>query len=277
MKNSSCTTALFTDRDLAAALDAIGAVGFPQAEINVREPHVRAADVQEQRRLERLFAAHAVRARTMHAPSGRSILAALDEEWAEESVGILSQYVRMAGHLGLTEVVIHPIPSPTLVPDTDDPTLPQRLREAIRRSLDVLMPVIEEAGVRVTLENLPYPQMPLNNMQALREVIDPYPSTAVGLIIDLGHVGKVERDPADDIRAAGDRLCGTHMHDLNVREDRADHHSPTLGYFDWPAIRAAFSEIGYQGPWTMEVTRPSHGESPEELAHEISDWMAAWL
>ena len=79
MKNTSCTTALFTDRDLAAALDAIGAVGFPQAEINVREPHVRGADVQEQRRLERLFDAHAVRARTMHAPSGRSILAALDE------------------------------------------------------------------------------------------------------------------------------------------------------------------------------------------------------
>ena len=124
------------------------------------------------------------------------------------------------------------------------------------------MPVIEEAGVRVTLENLPYPQMPLNNMQALREVIDPYPSAAVGLIIDLGHVGRVERDPADDIRAAGDRLCGTHMHDLNVREDRADHHSPTLGCFDWTAIRAAFAEIGYQGPWTMEVIQAQPRREP---------------
>ena len=277
MENSSCSTALFKDRELTAALDAIAEVGFPQAELNVREPHVYGADAQEQQRLIDLFASHSVQARTMHAPSGRSILGTLDQEWHQESVDILAPYIRMAGSLGLTEVVIHPIPSRTLVPDDADPTLRQRMEDGIRRSLDALLPTIEEAGVRVTLENLPYPDYPLNNMGDLRAVIEPYPSASVGLILDFGHAGRVGRSPVDELRAAGERLCGTHMHDIDSRDGLVDHHSPALGYFDWAAIRRTFTEIGYQGPWTMEVSKPSRGESLDELAAEIAHWLATWL
>jgi sugar phosphate isomerase/epimerase len=258
-------------------LDAIAAVGFPQVELNVREPHVYGADAQEERRLQALFAGHAVRARTMHAPSGRSILGTLDPEWHQESVDILAPFVRMAGNLGLTEVVIHPIPSPTLVPDPADPTLGRRMEGGIRRSLDALLPVIEEAGVRVTLENLPYPDYPLNNLGDLRAVIEHYPSDLVGLILDFGHAGRVGRSPEDELRVAGERLCGTHIHDLDCRDGLVDHHSPALDYFDWAAIRRTFTEIGYEGPWTMEVSKTSRDESLEELAAEIGAWLAAWL
>ena len=121
MKNTSCSTALFRDRELPAALDAIAAVGFPQVELNVREPHVYGSDDKEERRLHALFAEHPVRARTMHAPAGRSILAALDDEWRTESVAVLSGYLRLAGSLGLTEMVIHPIPIRTLSPTLTTP------------------------------------------------------------------------------------------------------------------------------------------------------------
>lgn len=277
MTNTSCSTALFRDRELPAALDGIAAAGFPQAELNIREPHVYGSDAAEERRILNLFAGHAVRARTMHAPAGRSILATLDEEWRSESVGILSGYLRLAGSLGLTEVVIHPIPNPSLLPDPDDPDLGQKEREGIRRTLDALMPTIEEVGVRVTLENLPYPDMPLNNMTELREVVAPYPSERVGLIIDLGHVGKVRNEPPDEIRIAGDRLCGTHIHGLDAPNGDVDHHSPVLNSYDWDAIRQAFADIGYQGPWTMEVSQTSRGESLEELCNEIGVWLAGWI
>ena len=123
------------------------------------------------------------------------------------------------------------------------------------------MPAIEQAGVRITLENLPYPGMPLNNMRELRAVVDPYPSEAVGLVIDTGHVGVLELDPVDELHAAGERLCGTHIHDIDVRDGRVDHHSPTLGNLDWTAMRQAFEDIGYAGPWTSEAIKPSHGET----------------
>ena len=277
MDNTSSTTSALKDRGLEAALDTLGEAGFPQAEISGTDPHVVTPNKQEISRIRGILEAHSVRGRTMHSPVGRYILAALDDEWRTESVGVLKEYIRLAGALGLTEMVIHPISGPDMVPDADDPALPQRMREAVRRSLDELLPTVEESGVRITLENLPYPTLPLNSMRELWPLVDPYPSEAVGLVIDTGHVGVLELDPVDELLAAGERLCGTHIHDIKVQERRVDHHSPTLGNLDWAAMRQTFTEIGYTGPWTSEAIRPSHGESPEELAREVHDWMASWL
>ena len=277
MDNTSCSTSAFTDRSLEAALDALAQAGFPQAEIKGYDPHVGAPSEREISRIRAILEAHSVRGRTMHAPHGRIILAAMDDDWRNESVAVLKKYVRLAGALALTELVIHPVGRPDMMTDAIDPALPQSMREAVQRSLDDLMPTIEESAVRITLENLPYPTSPLNSMRELRTVVDLYPSEAVGLVIDTGHVGVLELDPIDELQAAGERLCGTHIHDISVHEGRIDHHSPTLGNLDWAAMRQAFTEIDYTGPWTSEVTKPSHGERPEDLAREVHDWMEAWL
>ena len=277
MDNTSSTTSAFRHLSLQAALDALAEAGFPQVEIKGSDPHVRTPSGQELSRLRGILETHSVRGRTMHAPAGRNTLAAMDDNWRNESVGVLKEYVRLAGALGLTELVIHPMSRLDIEPSADDPALPQRMREAVQRSLDDLMPTIEESAVRITLENLPYPTLPLNSMRELRTVVDPYPSEAVGLVIDTGHVGVLELDPVDEVYAAGERLCGTHIHDINVQEGRIDHHSPTLGNLDWAAMRKAFTGIGYTGPWTSEATRPSHGEGPVDLAREVHDWMASWL
>ena len=278
LDNTSCTTFLFSDRSLEAALDAIGEAGFPQAEINVSDPHVGTPTEQEQSRLRALFEGHSVSARTMHAPLGRNVLGATDEEWRLEVVDVLRQHVRLAGALGLTEVVIHPIPNPDLVADAADPMVKGRISDAVRRSLDDLMPTIEDAGVCATLENLPYlSDFPLQTMKELRALVDAYPSDSLGLVIDTGHIGVLELDPVEELHAAGERLRGTHLHDIDLREGRVDHHTLTLGNLDWTAMRKAFSDIGYLGPWTSEVIRAGHGESPEELARETHQWMSSWL
>ena len=277
MDNISSTTSSFRDRGLEAALDALGEAGFPQAEILALGPHVGTPGEQELDRLRGILEAHSVRARTMHAPGRRSTLAAVDVSWRRQSVEVLTGYIRLAGALGLTELVIHPMSDTDLAPYADDPGLPQQMREAVQRSLDDLMPVIEESAVRITLENLPYPGLPLTSMKELRTLVDPYPAEAVGLVIDIGHVARLNLDPVDEIHTAGKRLYGTHIHDVDVNAGGADHHSPTIGNLDWDAMRQAFAEIGYTGPWTSEATTPSHGESPEELAREVKDWMTSWL
>ena len=278
MDNTSSTTALFGDRSLEAALDAIGEAGFPQAEINASAPHVEIPAEPGLSRLRSLLDGHSVCARTMHAPARRNVLGAPDEEWRREAVGVLERFVRLAGALGVTELVIHPIPNPNFVSDANDPAERGRIPQAVRRSLDDLMPTIEDAGVRVTLENLPYfHDFPLRSMKELRAVVDDYPNESVGLVIDTGHVGVLELDPVEEIRAAGERLRGTHLHDIDIGEERVDHHSPTLGNLDWSAMRNAFSEIGYSGPWTSEVTNASHGEAPERLALETHEWMSSWI
>ena len=186
----------------------------------------------------------------------------------------------MAGALGVTDLVVHPISYRGMEPYADDPALPRLMGEAVQRTLDELIPAIEESAVRVIVENLSVRASPLTSMRELRTLVDPYPSEAVGLIIDTGHAGRLDLDLVDEIHAAGERLRGTHIHGINLQDDSdgyTDHYTPALGNLDWDGMRQAFTEIGYTGPWTSEATKPSHGESPEELAREVSDWMTCWL
>ena len=132
-----------------------------------------------------------------------------------------------AGALGARGVVIHPVPNPRLVPDSERPELHGIIADATRRSLDDLVPVARAAGVRMLLENLPYKwDFPFFDMTELRHLVDDYPEEAVGLIIDTGHAWTVGKHPADESRAAGERLHGTHLQDVDAEHPRDDHWVP---------------------------------------------------
>ena len=278
MDDTSYSTVGFGDRDVEAALDAIAEAGFPQAEIqgkgaHVSEPLTGKALSEFRARLD----ARGLTARTMHAPSGRTVLGATDEEWRRQGVALLERYLGFGGELGITDMVVHPIPSPTLVPNAEDPAVPGLIRESVKRSLDDLVPAAERAGIRFNLENLPYDcDFPYRTMRELRPLVDGYPEDRVGLIIDTGHVGILKNDPAAEIRSAGHRLRGTHIHDVVGDAAGGDHRAPTLGWLDWDAMLRAFAEVSYPGPWTFEVIRPVTDETPEELARITREVATQW-
>ena len=278
MDNTSYATAGFKDRDIEAALDAIADAGFPQAEIMSNNPHVASPLTGSalsgfRARLE----ARGLRARTMHAPSGRTVLGVPDEEWRREEVALLERYIGFGGELGITDLVIHPIPNPGSVPNADDPAVPGLIKDAVKRSLDDLVPAGERAGIRFNLENLPYQcDYPFLTMRELRPLIDPYPEDHVGLIIDTGHVGILRNDPVEEIRTAGHRLRGTHIHDVVGDAADGDHHAPTHGWLDWDAIMRALADVDYPGPWTFEVIKPTGDETPEELARITRGVATRW-
>ena len=264
MDNTSYTTSILGDSSLWEALDAIGEAGFPQAEVNGSEPHVVGPPTGgELSRFRDRLEAHPVRARTMHA---RGALGSPVEAERRESVAGLGRSLRFAGAIGLTETVIHPVPNPDKVSGADDPGTPQRVRDAVVRSLDDLVPIAASAGVRITLENLPYQcNFPFLTMESLRPLVDQYPKESLGLVIDTGHVGVRRMDPVSELHAAGDRLYGTHLHDMDFSVHDGDHRPPGRDGLDWGAIRRTFDEIGYTGPWTFEVLVPRQTETPEEL------------
>lgn len=278
MDDTSYSTVGFNDRSVEDALDAIAGAGFPQTEIQGKAPHLstplKGKELADFRgRLE----ARGLKARTMHAPSGRTALAVPDEEWRREAVALLKRYVTFGGELGITDMVVHPVPGPTSVPNADDPALLKLMKDSARRSLDDLVPAASQAGIRLNLENLPYLcDFPYRTMRELRPLVDPYPEEAVGLIIDTGHVGILRNDPVEEITAAGHRLRGTHIHDVVGEADDGDHHAPTHGWLKWDAILQAFDKINYPGPWTFEVAKPSGDETPEELARITRGVAAQW-
>ena len=188
MSNISYSTLGFVDRDLEAALDGVAAAGFTQTEIMGQAPHLAVppegkalADFRAR------LAARGLRARTVHAPLTRNVLGAPEEGWRLEVVEVLAGYLRLAGGLEATEVVIHPVPNPIFVPEADHPEVPRRIAEAVPRSLDQLVPVAGREGVRILLENLPYAcAYPYLAMQELRALVDGYPEEQLGLVIDTG-------------------------------------------------------------------------------------------
>ena len=279
MNNTSYSTAGFADRDVEAALDAIAEAGFPQVEVSGRAPHLsepftgKTLSEFQDRIYDR-----GITVRTMHAPSGRTVLGTSDEAWRKQEVELLKSYINFGGELGITDLVVHPIPGPSFVPDGENPAVPALIGDSVKRSLDDLVPVTQSAGIRINLENLPYRcNYPYLTMKELRPLVDNYPEESVGLIIDIGHVGILRNDPTEEITVAGNRLCGTHIHDVVGEKDDGDHRPPTLGWLDWDKILKAFADINYTGPWTFEVIKPvNEQDTPEDLAKFTREVASGW-
>ena len=278
MSNISYSTLGFVDRDVEAALDGVAAAGFTQTEIMGQAPHLAVpptgkalADFRAR------LAARGLRARTVHAPLTRNVLGAPEEGWRLEVVEVLASYLRLAGGLEATEVVIHPVPNPIFVPEGDHPEVARRIADAVPRSLDRLVPIAGREGVRILLENLPYScGYPFLGLPELRPLVEDDPEEQLGLVSDTGHAWTMKREPSREIEIAGSRLRGTHLQDVDYEDPNDNHWPPTQGGLDWSAIRKALASVGYPGPWTFEVARGTRGETPEQLARLTRQVARSW-
>ena len=264
----SYATAGFKDQPLAKALEEIAAAGYSHVEISSLEGDPeRVPTGRELEQLQARIEESGLRAGTVHAPMMRNVLAAPEEDWRREKAALLGEFLRLSGAIGAGGMVIHPVPNPRFVEDPERPELTGIMSGAARRSLDDLVPVALESGVRMLLENLPYhSHFPFLTMTGLRGLVGDYPEDAVGLVVDTGHAWTVGNDPAGEIRTAGERLWGTHLQDVDGEDPQDNHWAPQQGDLDWPAIRQALREVGYRGFWTFEVITPRQGESAAELA-----------
>ena len=258
----------FNDRDLEAALAAIAAAGFDLTEVMGKEPHVGTPlSGRALVELRQYIQASGVSAASVHAPMRHNVLGPPDEDWRRAKVPVFKQYLQFTAAIEATDMIVHPVPNPMFVEDPERPGIGDAMYEAVRRSLDELMPVLEQTGVRILLENLPYQcSFPLLTVGELDAFVDPYPKACVGLVFDTGHAGAMQLDPAAEIRASGNRLWGTHLEDIRWGEGIDNHWIPTHGSLDWEVILAALREVDYRGVLTFEVINGRNDESREELA-----------
>lgn len=172
----------FRERSLDEALEHIGEVGYTHTELCGMDPHLGEVPTGDAlQHLKRQLESTGVRAGTLHAPLERNVLGAPEESWRARQVGVNVDYLHLSGNVGADGMIIHPVPNPKFVDEPDDPGLPEAMIVAARRSLDDLVPVALETGVRMLLENLPYRiEYPLLTMAELRSLVDPYTPEAVG-------------------------------------------------------------------------------------------------
>lgn len=278
MVRVSYSSAGFEDRDIEAALDATAAAGFRFTELCGRAPHISQPFTGEALvGFHRRLLARGLQASSVHGPTAPHILGAPEEAWRQKAVKVLADYIRFTAAVGAPDMVIHPVPNPSLMEDADHPSMPGRICDAARRSLDDLLSVAEESGVRMLLENLSYRcAYPYLTMRELRPLVDGYPDPLVGLLVDTGHAWVIGNDPVEEIRVAGDRLRGIHLQDAEHGGTSDRHWVPTHGDLPWDAIVDALFQVGYPGAWTFEAHRGRHGETSEEAARQCLELVGQW-
>ena len=294
MVDLSYSTSCFKEHQLAPALDAIAAAGFRCIEFSIdthaSEDHPDRFAAAASRELE----GRGMRATTVHGPARTNVLGAPDEAWRQEKVEVLADALRFCGQLGAAGMVIHGIPNPMFLPkDQEQRSLYEPMIAAMKQSVEDLIPVSAATGVRLLLENLPYNcdleqfdgvgsigggggDYPLMKIVQLRAFIEEFPPDQVGLVIDTGHAWTEGTDPVGEIEAAGDRLWGTHLQDVDAARPADNHWVPTHGGLKWDQILAALQSINYRGTYTFEVINNRHGETPEQLAQLTYEVAQEW-
>ncbi|MBR5272437.1 MAG: sugar phosphate isomerase/epimerase [Clostridia bacterium] len=154
----------------------------------------------------------------------------------------------MAAELGCGMMVVHSISVPQ---DVDF----KEYNLAFYRSL---IPYAEKYGVKVAVENLYIANDgkivggKLANPDEMLDFMAELPSEHFTVCLDLGHAFLTGTDPAEFIRALGDKIGTIHLHDNCGLLD--DHTIPGLGKIDWVAVRGALREIGYKGVLNYELS-----------------------
>jgi L-ribulose-5-phosphate 3-epimerase len=124
-------------------------------------------------------------------------------------------------------------------------------REAYARSQEnirKLIPYAEEAGVKIAIEEV-WNRFLLSPLEFCR-YIDEFESPTVGAYFDVGNIVEYGY-PEEWIRELSKRILKVHIKEY-AKPKRFEYRLGE-GEIDWPAVRQALTEVGYEGWITAEV------------------------
>ncbi|MCJ8011527.1 sugar phosphate isomerase/epimerase [Paenibacillus sp. KQZ6P-2] len=164
-------------------------------------------------------------------------------------IGLAERSLRTAAILGIPWVVFHP----TDIAKDGVETYHQILEFNVsfyRR----LIPVLEETGVGIALENgCYYPGFNrcFTIAEELIQLVDALGHRLIGACWDTGHANVQMIDQANAFRMLRSRLKALHIHDNDGTKDL--HLLPYQGTIDWARLVGALKEIQYSGDFTYEA------------------------
>ncbi len=221
-----------------------------------------------------------------HAPYDFRYGMKMDESSPEYRAIVRS--MEFAAHLGSPMIVVHSVRIPG-----DD------VEEAFRYNLEYYRSFLcyaERFGIRIAVENLggkapgsnEYSFMCLGSPELFCRMQDELASPWICGCLDIGHALLTTGDPAGFIRKCKGHVDYLHVHDNDGVNDL--HQIPALngksqGNFrmPWDDVLSALREIGYSGPFDLEVFRFIDNFRTEELplvmrlAAEVGKAMTAKL
>jgi sugar phosphate isomerase/epimerase len=262
----SASTACAPDRSLDEAISLLGRTGFAGVELLAFEGarhsqgdlpgkwlHDATADDLDALR-EKLSAFSFV---TTHAPFIETPLFATNPGICAETRRQIEGCIAGTSAIGGTATVLHANAKPFYSLEETWGEMVTTFRE--------LADVGASHGVRVCVETM-YPPTVEQFAQLVREVAHPH----FGACIDVGHVAWTVpnelRGTADGVRLyngnlealcrlLSPKLFHTHLHDVR-QHDWRDHRLCGTGCMDYPRLMQVLSDLGYDGPLTLELEEP---------------------
>ena len=245
-----------TDEVLAELAPRLRDWGFDIVELPVEQP----GDWSPQRAAE-ILAEHGLGASVAVAMAPGRELCGADAETVARTQALLRECVDIAATVGAGAIAgpIYTSTGRTWRIESDER---RRLYAELREGL---APVVEygmERGVKIALEPLVrYETSLINTVEQALEAIDGLPPAGCGLLFDTYHANIEELDVAAALRATGDRLVHFHA-------SANDRGIPGSDHIDWPGVRDALRDIGYDGPVVIE----SFTAENETIATAASIW-----
>lgn len=125
-------------------------------------------------------------------------------------------------------------------------------------------PEARSAGVVLAVEPLNrFETDMLNTTRQGIALVDAVNDPGLGLMLDTFHMNMEDQSIPDAIRLAGSRI-------VHFQANENHRGFPGTGNMDWPAIMRALSQVGYDGPVSLEPFR----RDDQRLALPIAHWRA---
>ena len=181
-----------------------------------------------------------------HAPFPSSYV---EQDKSEKRFSEIVQGMKNAAYLGAPMIVVHPCTHLDFNIEGNPEILFEYNLDFYRR----LIPYAEEFGIKIAIENIGRVSI-TSTPERLNRLYDTLNNPVFTVCFDVGHCLLQGVDPAEAIRAIGDRLVGgcTHVHDNYGDGDT--HTLPYYGAVDWESVMKALADIGYKGDLNYEAS-----------------------
>ena len=226
--------------------DIFAQAGFQGMDFNndVREYFTTEHDEAFYRDLGNYAREHGIAICQAHAPFPSSYP---EEDKTELRFEQIVQGMKNASYLGAPMIVVHPCTH--LNYDENAEALFEINLDFYRR----LIPYAREYNIKIAIENIGRVSV-TSTPERLNKLYDTLGDPVFTVCFDVGHCLLQGVDPAEAIRAIGDRLVNgcTHVHD-NLGDSDA-HTLPFYGAVKWEEVMAALADIGYEGELNYEAS-----------------------
>lgn len=196
-------------------------------------------------------------------------LSSPDEATRKRGVEIVSKALGFGAILGCESVLV--------IPGLVIPGTPYGVAmENLERSIQDLIPVAEQHGVTLALENV-WNQFLLSPLE-FRDLLDRFDSPWVKAYFDVGNIVRTGFGE-HWIDTLGERIDKVHFCNFRAEVGNITGFTRHLldGDVNWRAIMAALEKVGYDGWAIAEITPPSP-QYPEKVILDVSttmDWILA--